>query len=205
MKISMRIQRPEIANQERGWRLRAGLSFLYVVGNVIAGESVIGLLTVPLCYAFAQRSGFFKTRGREKRFAMVLLFLAALGTQCRFGIGFLCKSCVSIITALFLCSRDILLFLPKLQKRADTEQRPVIRLSPDIFTRRDVEILNKVLTGEKYAAIAAEYGLAESTLKNRLHTLFSKIGVPDRVSFLAGYSQHVLVLDSDSQDPPYFF
>ncbi|WP_010253125.1 helix-turn-helix transcriptional regulator [Treponema primitia] len=196
-KISTQIQFLEMLNNEHVWGILAGLSFIYELCNLIAGDSVIGFLTVPIFYAFAQRSGFFKTRGRAKRFAMVLLFLAALASQYRFGISFLCKSFISIIATVILCVVGFLLFLPELQKNLGAEHTPVIRLSPKKFTRRDVDMLNKVLEGEKYTAIAAEYGLAESTLKNRLRILFNKIGVSDRISFLSGYARYILALEEE--------
>jgi DNA-binding CsgD family transcriptional regulator len=170
---------------------------VYGLGCVIAGETILGFLTMPLFYVFAQRSGFFKTRGKAKVLAMGLLFLTALATQSRFGPGFLRQSYVGIVKALFLCLLMFLSFLPGMLKRPDREKAPVIMLSPEQFTRRDVKVLNRVLEGEKYAAIAAEYGLAESTLKNRMRMLFGKIGVPDRIGFLVSHSRHVLALEGD--------
>jgi DNA-binding CsgD family transcriptional regulator len=157
----------------------------------------MGFLALPLFYGFAQRGGFFKTRGKAKIFAVVLLFLTALATQCRFGVESLRQGCAGIIKALFLCFLISLSFLQETSKSPERERAPVIRLSPDQFTRRDVNMLNKVLEGEKYSSIAAEYGLAESTLKNRLRLLFGKIGVSDRVGLLASHSRHVLALEGD--------
>jgi DNA-binding CsgD family transcriptional regulator len=193
----MRLRYSELADRGCIWKICAGLGFVYGLGCVIAGETVLGFLTMPLFFVFAQRSGFFKARGKAKMFAMGLLFLTALATQSRFGPGFLRKSGAGIVKALFLCLLMFLSFLPGMLKRPDREGAPVIMLPPEQFTRRDVNMLNKVLEGEKYAAIAAEYGLAESTLKNRLRLLFGKIGVPDRVGLLVSHSRHVLALEGD--------
>jgi DNA-binding CsgD family transcriptional regulator len=180
----------------------AGLGFIYGLGSIIAGETALGFLTMPLFYVFAKRSGFFKTRAKAKIFTLAFLFLIALASQSRFGPEFLRQSCAGIVKALFLCFLMFLSFLPGTLKRPDREKAPVIMLSPEKFTRRDVNMLNRVLEGEKYAAIAAEYGLAESTLKNRLRMLFGKIGVSDRIGFLVSHSRHVLVLEGDEVPQP---
>jgi DNA-binding CsgD family transcriptional regulator len=196
-KTAVRLRYAEMAGRDHTWRICAGLSFVYGLGNLIAGETILGFLAMPLFYGFAQRGGFFKTRGKVKIIVMVLFFLASLATQRRFGAGFLWQSCAGIVKALFLCSLLLLSFLPEALKHLDRGESPVVRLSPDKFTRRDVNMLNRVLEGEKYAAIAAEYGLAESTLKNRLRLLFGKIGVADRVGLLVSHARHILALEGD--------
>ena len=109
----------------------------------------------------------------------------------RFGVEFFLRSCFIFVVC--LCAFGFWLLLSELKKCLDTEQRSVIRLSPGTFTSREVDMLNKVLLGEKYSAIATDTGQAESTLKHKLPLLFKKIGVTDRISFLAGFSRYKLV------------
>jgi DNA-binding CsgD family transcriptional regulator len=113
-------------------------------------------------------------------------------------------ACIYMSALMLLFIPALLLVLPKIQRRKAppvpaSAGDAVLRLSPDQFTQRDVELLGKVLDGEKYEAIANEYGIAVSTLKNRVGILFRKLEVQDRVTFLVQYARRTLILDS-----PYF-
>jgi DNA-binding CsgD family transcriptional regulator len=103
-----------------------------------------------------------------------------------------------IIDTLALVSFLVLLILHPL----DYREQPVVHLPRDTFTRRDVDMLNRVLGAEKYEAIAAEYGLAVSTLKNRMRLLFTRIGVQDRTAFLSVYARYSLALEDDDPKRP---
>jgi putative nucleotidyltransferase with HDIG domain len=51
---------------------------------------------------------------------------------------------------------------------------------PSPLSRREREVLRLLSDGKQYKVIAAELGLATSTVRTHLHNLYSKIGVADR-------------------------
>ncbi|AEF85153.1 hypothetical protein TREPR_0991 [Treponema primitia ZAS-2] len=173
----------------------AGLGLIFMLVDLFQGDSVTSFLILPLFIALAYKSGIFKPRGKLKGIALIILILVALGSQCRFGLGFLFKSLISIVKVSCISLLWYLFLLPELQGMIKSGEEELISLPGDQFTHRDVELLNRVLKGEKYESIATEFGIALSTLKNRLHLLFALIGVQDRTSFLSSYARHTLVLE----------
>jgi DNA-binding CsgD family transcriptional regulator len=173
---------------------------VYALTVLTAGGSVIGFLLFLLACAFANKCDFFEKRGKYKWFILISLLLLAIGSQSRFGFEYIFLSLAYIIVMLLLFALAFLLFLPEIE-RFRSQEPPVFRLPPADFTRRDLLWLQKIQSGEKYEAIAADHGIALSTFKNRVRILFERLGVQDRTMFLAAYAHVSLVLDSPSQEP----
>jgi DNA-binding CsgD family transcriptional regulator len=173
---------------------------IYSLTILAAGGSGNGFLVFLLACAFANKCDFFDKGGKGKWLILISLLLLAIGTQFRFGFDYIFLSLAYILVTLLLLSLAFLLFLPEIE-RFRGQDPLVFRLSPKDFTRRDLLWLQKIQAGEKYEAIAADHGIALSTLKNRVRLLFEKLGVQDRTMFLAAYAQVSLVLDSPAQEP----
>jgi hypothetical protein len=177
-----------------------GLCLAYSFTVLAGGGSVIGFLLFLLACAFANKGNFFEKGGKYKWFILISLLLLAIGTQFRFGFDYIFLSLASIIVTLFLLVLAFFLFLPEIE-RLRSQEPLVFHLPPEDFTRRDLLWLQRIQTGEKYEAIAADHGIALSTLKNRVRILFERLGVQDRTMFLAVYAHVSLVLDSPSHEP----
>jgi DNA-binding CsgD family transcriptional regulator len=173
---------------------------IYSLAILAAGGNVIGFLLFLLACAFANKCNFFDKRGKGKWFILISLLLLAIGTQFRFGFDYIFLSLAYIIVTLLLLSLAVLLFLPEIERLRGRDPQ-VFRLPPADFIRRDLLWLQRIQAGEKYEAIAADHGIALSTLKNRVRILFEKLGVQDRTMFLAAYAHVSLVLDSPSKEP----
>jgi DNA-binding CsgD family transcriptional regulator len=109
-----------------------------------------------------------------------------------------------LLVILLLAFLTVTSFLPELQKFRKNRSPEQLRLSAKEFSPRDVRMLNRVLRGEKYEAIAREYGLAVSTFKNKIRLLYKKLKVQDRISFLANYAHYSLVLEEDQSQESNF-
>jgi DNA-binding CsgD family transcriptional regulator len=133
-------------------------------------------------------------------FHVIFILFVFLNGPSRPDMAHTLGACIYMSALMLLFIPAILLVLPKIRKTPPVPAgNRELRLSPDQFTQRDVELLGKVLDGEKYEAIANEYGIAVSTLKNRIGILFRKLDVQDRVMFLVQYAHRTLILDN-----PYF-
>jgi DNA-binding CsgD family transcriptional regulator len=165
---------------------------LYGMVIFIDGGNTIGFLLFLLSWCFFYKSGFFRTRGKLKGFIMALILLIPIGIQYQWGAEYTFVTLCNILAVLLIFFTALLLFLPDIRH---SRQAQTLRLSPDQFTQRDAQFLRKVLAGEKYEAIAAEYGIAASTLKNRLGILFKRLEVHDRVTFLAHYAQAAILVE----------
>lgn len=167
----------------------------YSLMILAAGGSVVGFLLFLLACAFANKCGFFEKGGKYKWFILIFLLLLAIGSQLRFGFDYIFLSLGAIMVTLFLLALAFFLFLPEIE-RFRSQEPLVSRLPPADFTRRDLLWLQRIQAGEKYEAIAAEQGVALSTLKNRVRILFERLGVQDRTMFLAAYAHVALILDA---------
>jgi PAS domain S-box-containing protein len=68
--------------------------------------------------------------------------------------------------------------------RSDSGQREGKRLSDLGFTPRQIEIARLVFEGRPSKEVGRQLGIAESTVKNHLATMFKKLGATSRVDFL---------------------
>ena len=55
------------------------------------------------------------------------------------------------------------------------------------LTSRDKEWLKQILEEKRYEEIAKDSDVTVGTLKNRMHQIFSIVGITDRISLLATY------------------
>ena len=61
------------------------------------------------------------------------------------------------------------------------------------LTRRELDILNAVVSGETNKAIAARFSISENTVKRHLTQIFDKVGVSNRIELAIFAAHHRLV------------
>lgn len=69
-------------------------------------------------------------------------------------------------------------------------------LEKDKFTERDIELLKRVLNGEKYNKIASIYNISESSIKAQLIKLYHQLGINSRTEFLTFYNGCTFILEN---------
>jgi DNA-binding CsgD family transcriptional regulator len=173
----------------------AVLFLMYAAAGMLMGEILLPLFLFALSWGFLYKKRFFTSRKRVKVFFLIGLFVVCLCSQYRFGgIHLIC----SIINFLAVTSLVLLIFFvqqPIIRKFVSRRDEAILRLSKAQFSERDVCILQQVLGGEKYEAIAASHGIAVSTLKNILTGLYKKTGVNDRTGFLLTYANYEIMAE----------
>ncbi|MDX6669029.1 MAG: hypothetical protein QOK04_2409 [Solirubrobacteraceae bacterium] len=80
--------------------------------------------------------------------------------------------------------REVLFELPQ----AGGSQRR--RAEPSPLSRRETEALRRLADGMVYGAIAEEMGVSASTIRSHLHSVYGKLGVPDRAQAVLRATEH---------------
>jgi DNA-binding NarL/FixJ family response regulator len=83
---------------------------------------------------------------------------------------------------------SLLLVWPQIQKLRTVVNENVPRISVIGFSQTDIQILQKILAGDKYESIAVDCGLSINTMKHRAQKLFEKLQVTDRTTFVTKYA-----------------
>jgi len=65
---------------------------------------------------------------------------------------------------------------------------------------RDYDFIKRVRNNEKYSAIAIDYKISESAIKQRMTTIYKKLGVTDRSEFLVLCSSVEFEFPQESQE-----
>jgi DNA-binding NarL/FixJ family response regulator len=141
--------------------------------------------------AFAYKQGFFRTYTRLKTAVTTIFLLGALALQIRYGFAMFLQTLLTYTLLALILTLALLLFFPEI-KTLREKRTMVLALPAALFSERDVKLLERVLSGIKYDAIAREEGIALVTFKKYIHNLFYRIGVSDRTNFLARYSHHTI-------------
>jgi DNA-binding CsgD family transcriptional regulator len=179
------------------FRIYAALCFLYGALGLLTNENITAFVLYLLSCLFLYRDGFLRKRTKIKAVTVILIFIGCFCVQIfRFGFRQFLVNFLMVVAVLFICLLGFFLFFPEIKGVMENRKRSVLSLSAEQFSERDILILRQILTGEKYDAIAAEHGIALSTLKNNLAGLYKKLGVNDRTAFLLAYANHEIVFDS---------
>ena len=129
----------------------------------------------------------------------ILSLLAAIVSQIRFGWPVFVENTAEAIGFAFIISIMVLFVSKEWFFMHEQHKEMILYLSPEIFTDKDVQILEKILSGEKYDTIARETGLALSTLKKHIQKLFIKLQVSCRTSFMSLYANHRIILKNQDK------
>lgn len=171
--------------------LFAIISFLYsfkiILVDTIA-KYPIGQLLFLMGVACLVFLGLFRYHRLLKIFASFLVNYGLIGTNIRFGVDVLFDSIITaigytlvfLVTLFFAASFFRFLYTTKHARIWDLSQYPEL-------TNRDKEWLKQILEEKRYEEIAADSGITVGTLKNRMHQIFTIVGVEDRISLLATY------------------
>ncbi|ULQ59910.1 LuxR C-terminal-related transcriptional regulator [Brucepastera parasyntrophica] len=174
---------------------------LHGIVHLVDRGSAPGVLMYLLGVAFAFKQGFFEKDKQIKITGLILILVAAILSQIRKGFLPLITTTLQCLSVFMIGFLLVMIFLPDLQKIMKTKETSVLRLSPTLFTYRDAKILQDIIVGKKYEAIASEHNIAVSTLKNNLSSLYKKLGVSNRNAFLAKYSNYTIKLDIPDPAP----
>jgi len=174
--------------------IHAANFLLFGLYRIVDGGVIDAIAILLLSFTFFYRQGFFNSYIRIKILAGIVLLLTAFVSHIRFGWHIFVENTLEIIEfglilfILVIFLREEWLFLQKKQDEM------ILHLPSDIFTDKDVYILEKIILGEKYDTIARETGQAVSTLKKHIHKLFDKLQVDCRISFMSLYANHKVML-----------
>jgi hypothetical protein len=158
---------------------------------------------------FAFKQGFFKTSPWLKTALAVLVLLAALASQIQYGIVHITETFFGLLELLLIAGLAGMLFMREIKTLKEAGRQngkfpynpafsvtgSELRLSRNAFTGRDIQILQKILNGDKYEAVASEFGIGLSTLKKRLTFLFSLLEISDKAHFLEQFENHTILFD----------
>jgi hypothetical protein len=170
-------------------------AFVWGIVHLIEGRSILGLFFYVLAGAAAYQVGLFR-KNKAVRISMYCICLVGATTAqvmyTSLPVGALFLRYLEYLVGIGF---GVLLFLPEIKKMRSERKEAVLHLESAQFTKRDALMLQKVLAGDKYEAIAKDLGVAEVTLKKRLRGAFNSLGVDDRVSFLARYSNYTVTYE----------
>lgn len=185
--------------------------WLWGLTQIIDGGSLDATALHVFGYLFALKRGYFRTHTSIKLVIAAVILIAALVSQIRYSEILLIRHGLQVLEFALIATAVVLVFYADLQQllrqQADTAPPAgavtlFLRLDQEWCNEQELAILQKILAGGKYASIAHEYGIAVSTLKRRVHTLYAAIGVLDRADFIVRYSRYTLELLPSPVTPP---
>ena len=107
------------------------------------------------------------------------------------GTDVLFKSIESVMAGNYWVGRECVSNVPASVRRLETTRR---RSRAFGLTRRELEILRSVLSGETNRQIAHGFSISENTVKRHLSHIFDKVGASNRVE-LARFAAHHRLLE----------
>lgn len=168
--------------------------------NIADGGDIAGCMLYVIGWSIAFKEGFFRTHSRLKGTLIVALLAIPFALQFRFGVSMALHSLANI---LFMCVAFLLLFiifrhyLMPLLPLSRGQKR--VYLAEFGLMPRDFDLIARICKNEKYSSIAIDYGISESAIKQRMVTIYRKLGVADRSDFLVFANSVELVFPDSPQ------
>jgi hypothetical protein len=166
-------------------QLFAGICFFVGFTNIMDAGDIVGILFYILCWSILLKEGFYRDHIVAKVILSAVSLIIPLGLKLRFGFERFMSSVlnialiVTVFIFLFIIFRQYLItLLPA------TREKPVVNLDDYELMQRDYDFIRRVRDNEKYSAIAIDYNISESAIKQRMVTIYRKLGVADRSEFL---------------------
>ncbi len=162
-------------------------SFKIIIVDTLAANP-IGQLLYLLGVSCLIYIGFFKTHRACKIVCSVILNHVLIAFSARFG-ALVCinsfivsfgYSLALLVTLFFTTNFMRQIHIKKTARIWDLSQYPEL-------TQRDKEWLKQILEEKRYEEIASSSGVTVGTLKNRMHQIFTVVGIEDRISLLSTY------------------
>jgi DNA-binding CsgD family transcriptional regulator len=170
--------------------------FQALVG-IVTGGSIIGILLYLLGCMFAFRQGFFRTHRSLKIAVLFCVFIVAVLSQYRFGLILFMKTFLDLVVVIFVAGAALFLFSSQLNNLMLKPKTGTLALKAAEFTVKDAEMLRRIIAGQKYETIAQDMGMADITFKKHIRTVFARLGVDDRLAFLARYSNYTVTHENE--------
>lgn len=173
------------------------IAFLYSFKIIIVDTlavNPIGQLLYLLGVSCLIYIGFFRTHRAFKIVCSVILNHILIALSARFG-ALVCinsfivsfgYSLALLVTLFFTTNFMRQIHIKKTARIWDLSQYPEL-------TQRDKEWLKQILEEKRYEEIAASSGVTVGTLKNRMHQIFTVVGIEDRISLLATYGGYEVI------------
>jgi len=165
--------------------------------RIADGELTTPLLLYLFGSVFLFRMGFFKSHEVLKMFSGVLLLAAAITSQYRLDHETFTQRILHFLLIFLLLFLVVVVFLPEIKIVRKKRRERVLSLKPGRFTEEDAAVLRKILSWEKYEAIAKDEGISVSTMKRRINRIFDMLQISDRASFLSRYAGHTIILEDE--------
>lgn len=173
------------------FELFAHITFFYsfkIIAVETVAENPIGLLLYLLGIACLIYKGFYKKHAHIKTAIAVLFYFTLVSFSLRFGIICFINSLIVtlgytltfLVSIFFVVNFLKIIYVKKTARVWDLSQYPEL-------TERDKEWLRDILDEKRYEEIAKDSGITVGTLKNRMHQIFTIVGIEDRISLLATY------------------
>ncbi|MCL2193402.1 MAG: hypothetical protein FWB78_08410 [Treponema sp.] len=167
--------------------------------QLIDGEMTNALAVYFFGYIFLYRQGFFRSWKWPKLFIGILLIAIAVVSQSRLPHIDILPRLIQFADVPIILFLVAIILRPEIQAIQEKKRGMTLTLRQDLFTEKDAVILKKILAGNKYEAIAKAEGMVLSTFKKHTRRLFDILRVNDRITFMALYANHQIIIGNDDK------
>ncbi len=162
-------------------------SFIYMLNPSLEKKPLGNALYVLGVSSLVIR-GLFRKHTRIKVYITIIVYCSLILSNLRFGFDTFIDSFLDSLGYILAYGISMVFFVHFLRSVHMSKIMKIWDLSQySDLTERDKQWLTDILNDKKYEDIAKESGITIGTLKNRMHQIFTIIGVPDKVSLLATY------------------
>lgn len=167
-------------------------SFVYMFTPSL-GKKQLGTSLYLLGIASCVLRGYFRKHTKLKVLASLFCYAILILIDLRISFSQFVDSLIDSLGYLLSYAVSMVFFVHFLKTTHENSVNKVWDLSQySELTDRDKLWISEILKDKRYEDIAKESGITIGTLKNRMHQIFTIIGLPDRVSLLATYSGYQL-------------
>ena len=175
----------------RKYELFALISFVYSIKIITVDtipEKPIGFILYLAGTSCLLHKNFYKNHTLIKIIITIATYFTLLLHSLRFGIQVYIDSLIitfgyglAVLSTIFFVVNFLkIMHVKKTARVWDLSQYSGL-------TSRDKEWLKQILEEKRYEEIAKDSDVTVGTLKNRMHQIFSIVGITDRISLLATY------------------
>jgi len=175
-------------------------SFLYGTLIIIfEPQNNMGILMMGLSIIILYARGVFNKHKIIKKVIILIVFIACIISELRFGkeifFGSLFEK-IAYLFVVFLCLFFLQVYTFDVFEKNGSNNKLDIQKFPEL-KKRDAEWLVEILNGKKYEALAINYHMSLGSVKNRFKVIFDEIGVGDKQGFLNKYSDYEICYGDD--------
>lgn len=170
--------------------------FFYIHGLLAMsrGSTLTSSQAIFVAVLLIEKTDFFKSYKNTKKIAGLIPVIVIMFYRF-FTIPFLdfMESVYRMLFSVFMLFIIFTLIYPKLKK----DQSSTVFLPKEKFTPQEIDILNRVLNGEKYSYLANIYDISESSIKSKMSGLYQKLNAAGKTDFMVLYSGKEFVLSEE--------